>query len=46
LETIVSENPLKVKRIHLGYPSDYETKFIELSDRVQVMTSQLSHNFP
>lgn len=44
LETIVSKNLLKVKRIHLGYPSDYDTKFIELADRAQVMTSNSSRN--
>jgi hypothetical protein len=41
LETIVSETLVKVKRIHLGYTSDYDTKSIELADRAQLMTSQM-----
>jgi hypothetical protein len=37
----VSETLVKVKRIHLGYTSDYDTKSIELADRAQLMTSQM-----
>ena len=42
-KTTLKQAVSEAKRIQLGYPSDYRSKYIEEADRAQVMTSsQLS----